>query len=186
MNHKEDVAYAFETLVEMMEDRGVDTTLLRSFQKNELALLMTKSIFSVPVVENMKILFFLLPKFRTSDLKKHLQEVDSPKDHYVLVTKDKAQKLADLKDVSIEAFQLKELQFNISKHMLVPKHVKITDEKELQELKEKFKIRGFSQLPHILKTDPMARYLGLKPHDIVKIIRPSVTAGEYVSYRCCV
>jgi DNA-directed RNA polymerase I, II, and III subunit RPABC1 len=51
---------------------------------------------------------------------------------------------------------------------------------------EKFMIKSKFQLPIILKTDAMAKYLGLKNGDIIKITRVSPTAGEYVVYRCCV
>ena len=41
------------------------------------------------------------------------------------------------------------------------------------------------QLPLILKSDPMSRYLGLKNGDIIKITRNSQSSGEYIVYRCC-
>ena len=41
-------------------------------------------------------------------------------------------------------------------------------------------------LPVILRDDAMARYLGLRPGEVVRILRPSPTSGTYVSYRICV
>ncbi|MEM4034182.1 MAG: DNA-directed RNA polymerase subunit H, partial [Sulfolobales archaeon] len=39
------------------------------------------------------------------------------------------------------------------------------------------------QLPWIRASDPVARELGAKPGDIIRIIRKSQTAGESIAYR---
>ncbi|NOZ81483.1 MAG: DNA-directed RNA polymerase subunit H [DPANN group archaeon] len=66
-------------------------------------------------------------------------------------------------------------------HVLIPKHLKVS-EREKKELLERYHIT-LKELPKILLSDPAIAHLGLEPDDVVKIIRPSPTAGEAVYYR---
>ena len=67
------------------------------------------------------------------------------------------------------------------KHQLVPSHEKISNE-EKEKLMIDMEI-NFKDLPKILKNDPAISELDLKPGDIVKIKRKSLTARETVFYR---
>ena len=77
-----------------------------------------------------------------------------------------------------------DLLVNITHHELVPRHV-LLSKAEKAALLKRYRLKE-TQLPRILTKDPVARYLGLKRTDVVKIIRTSETAGRYASYRLCV
>ena len=72
-------------------------------------------------------------------------------------------------------------EFDILEHELVPRHEVVPPEEAARILKE-LGVRP-EQLPWLRATDPVARRIGAKPGDIVRIYRKSPTAGEIIVYR---
>lgn len=73
------------------------------------------------------------------------------------------------------------INLDVTKHILVPKHVKLSEEEEKKVL-EKFNINK-KQLPRIKISDPAIQGLDAKPGDIIKIERMSTIAGKTDFYR---
>jgi DNA-directed RNA polymerase I, II, and III subunit RPABC1 len=74
------------------------------------------------------------------------------------------------KEIKIELFNQDELQYNITKHFLVPKHevfLKPTDNDYLS-FKKKYHADKF---PIILKSDPVSRFFNFEKNDIIKVTR---------------
>lgn len=85
----------------------------------------------------------------------------------------------------IQIFLMQELMYNPTKHELVPKHEKMNDE-EVKILMDNLKLKAKTQLPLILKTDIIARWLGIQQGDVVRITRYSPTSGKSYYYRYCI
>ncbi len=100
----------------------------------------------------------------------------------ILILKDKENNLVS-KELqkpnykNVEIFIQQSLIFNITRHVLVPEHRVLTEEEE-KSLKFNKK-----ELPTILKTDPVAKYYGMKTGQICRIKRPSTVSGFTYYYR---
>ena len=106
----------------------------------------------------------------------------SPMMNYIM-TKDKELQLIG---GMLQVFYMRELLYNPMKHEYVPKHEKLNEE-EAKAVMEQYLVRHRSQLPVISRTnDPIAKRLGLRHGDIVRITRHNQTSGTYYYYRCCV
>jgi DNA-directed RNA polymerase subunit H (RpoH/RPB5) len=81
-------------------------------------------------------------------------------------------------------FHIKQVVVNMSRHILVPPHRKLTVE-EAKEAIAKLRLTQKSQLPLIKHHDMQSRILGLVPGDIVEVLRPSPTSGVNRVLRIC-
>ncbi len=82
---------------------------------------------------------------------------------------------------NVEFFEQRKMTFNITKHVFVPRHVIMTPEEETQ-VTEKYETPK-SKFPKISVSDPVAKYYGMKPDQMCKIIRNDPEVGLSISYR---
>jgi DNA-directed RNA polymerase subunit H (RpoH/RPB5) len=75
-------------------------------------------------------------------------------------------RLEILSNFAIQIFSVKELQFDIINHSMQPYFEKIDNTQSENHVDVKI----LNKLPSMLRTDPVARYLGCIPGDIIKII----------------
>ncbi len=189
----ETVSKSFKTIIEMLTDRGYD---MSSIDKNAMYETLdadfNRTTFNIILPEGIHVIYHMGNKFKYSEIKKYMEEADEKAAHLVIlvvndnITQSNSKQLAQSHKTAREIHHVKTLQINISKHSLVPKHELIKDQDEIKKIMEEFSLKSKTQLPIILKSDAMAKYLGLKSGDIVRISRYSPTSGLYYIYRICI
>jgi DNA-directed RNA polymerase subunit H len=90
------------------------------------------------------------------------------------------------RNLRLSFFYMDSFQMNPLDHYLVPPH-EIVPKEQHDALMKSLYITQKSQFPFIrYHDDPITRVIGAIPGDIIKITRPSPSAGEYVVYRICI
>lgn len=192
-------------LAEMLEDRGYNAQGLRelaemdeaTFQEmlsptNEEAL--AKLYLTVPhrtlPSESVAIVYCMLSRLGTG-LKGPIAFLEeNPTTQHVIIVSEHYNRLQHGKMMDlgqaygrIEVFELSELLVNPTKYHLVPRH-ELVPEEHREALLAQLRVTE-AQLPRIAQSDPIARWMGLLPGQIVRIHRKSQVAGDYLMYRIC-
>jgi DNA-directed RNA polymerase I, II, and III subunit RPABC1 len=157
---------AYEILTEMIKDRGYLIDKIDSSEDKPYAI-------KAYNISNDGLLCFI-----TNDDKLNIQGI---KDKISILNKENAtrciivykssitssaKKSLDTVNYRFELFALHELQFNVTKHRLVPRHERVTaDEKE--ELNKNYK----GKLPILLQTDAICRYYAFEKGDYIRVTR---------------
>ena len=87
-------------------------------------------------------------------------------------------------DPSAEIFEMEKLVVNPSQYHLVPEHAIVAKEDVAGVLK-RLSVDDVAKLPRILASDIMAKYIGAREGDVVKITRKSPSYGTSTCYRIC-
>ena len=196
-----------QIVLELMEKQGFDVTGYANFSVNEVnAMKMNNQLdmlLETKDKEPIRKAYIRYHLDNTTKLTKNIQEmIDdlfvltetlNKNDMLYIIIKDKPNDtiINELKNIwekdgiFIVVESIKNLQFNILKHSLVPEHIIMTDA-EIQQVMEKYNITHFTQFPDISRFDPVARAIGLRPGQVCKILRPSKTAITHNYYRVCI
>lgn len=202
-----DIQLAIRNLVDMLDGRGEDTSSIRKqIETMEDTNVFTQQLFDEWKTDKTQLIFALSKNFFNNYMKHYVKdpEIDLvalyERSHVLIITsespspsvltnilqKDKAMQSKTTEHALLQVFTLKELQYNPSKHILVPKHELMDNEQEIKELLVKYQVKSKNHLPHMFKTDVMAKWLGLRVGDVVRITRHNENSGVYYYYRCCV
>ena len=86
---------------------------------------------------------------------------------------------------NVEVFTYDALQFNPTKHCLVPKHEVVPAEHEAAVLEQvNIERRAiFKEMQRLLSSDPIARWLGMRTGQICRITRVSEQTGFHTVFR---
>jgi DNA-directed RNA polymerase subunit H (RpoH/RPB5) len=196
------------TLLEMLQDRNVDISNYENFSQEELEILFNKlegkAGFDVSPIDMVfpkekTVVKYIKNKLRMKDVKSFIQgmiEENAVEEEgtLILVLFDNLKTDEELElflegilkasNIYVQIFNIDKLTFNVTKHELVPKH-EIISKEEKDELLKRYNLETEDQLPIIKKSDPVAKYLGLRIGDVCRIIRRSETYGTYTNYRLC-
>ena len=192
-----------KNLLEILEERGFSVANYSNFSITDVGILAENNQLDM-LLENAAIKKKIYIKYYVTKLIKpqniydivedlfHLESILEKKDDLMIVIKDEPNDtlLENIKDIwvtdqiYISLVNIKRLQFNILKHVLVPKHT-ILNENEKEIFMKKYNVLNNSQIPDISYFSPVAIVIGLRPNDIVKIERNSRTSIKADFYRIC-
>ena len=197
-------------ITEMLENRGFDVSPIASFTPfnsiedlEEMSIKLSKNNNEIIQVH------YEVSKTRTNhkQLTKRIEHIvethnNSPTDKSKDLTivfivcdgmtpsvKEAVRLLSTKYNVFIQIFPIRNLMYNVTKHKAVPQHIRIPKTEYasyLTEFLDSLHIDSLDKLPKILDTDPIAMFIGLRPGEMCKIIRPSMSAGKHIVYRYCV
>ena len=201
-----DITSIINNIKEMLVERGDDISL---FEEHELSVDKEEYENDINIIEfqtsKTTVIFALTKKLRKyvmdelknyeGDINNFITKYGNKKNVILIFNNDtisqpvitqlnKYDKLFQKNDGQLQYFHAQQIMFNPTKHEYVPKHIKLS-EKEANEFMNEYMIKSKLYMPFILHNDPIAKWLGLKQGDIVKIVRYNENSGVSFYYRSC-
>lgn len=193
------------TLIDILSDNGYSFTDYNIFSINEVdAMYKTEQLDMITTNNKTNRKIYIKYYFKSKQIKKQdlddiiedlflIENVLQKEDTLIIVTEDepndtiinKIKYLYDQDGIFVVIHNIKRLQFNILQHILVPK-CSILTKTETEELKNRYNLSSVKQLPEVSRFDPQALAICLRPGDVCKYDRKSVTSVTTEYYRICV
>lgn len=186
------------TLLDILETRGYDVEAYRKFSPAEISVAVEafpSLSFQVKKKDDptriCDVRYASISRQKIEEFFDKVDDAAAEKMEMVIMMKEA---VADIHHVTaLKQFMTRKLRVsffsifmivnNPMKHVLVPKH-EIVPQEEHKTLMEKLLLTSKAKFPLIrFHVDPIVRCLGAIPGDIIKITRPSPSAGEYIVYR---
>jgi DNA-directed RNA polymerase subunit H (RpoH/RPB5) len=194
-----------KTILELLEKRGFDIQQYANFSINEIDAMYTNNQLDMllnngETEQKAYIKYYLSAKQikpdSLDDIIEDLFDIEgvlTKKDVLIVIIEDepndtiitKVKYLYDRNGIFVVVHNIKRLQFNILNHRLVPP-CEILSDSEIEDLKKKYKMTTTAQLPEISRFDPQALAVCLRPGQVCKFGRESLTAMTYDYYRVCI
>ena len=194
-----------KTVLELLEKQGFDIKPYANFSINEIDAMYTNDQLDMLITNDNKqqkayIKYYLSAKQIKPDVLDNIIEdlfdiesILTKNDILIVIVEDepndtiitKVKYLYDRSGIFVVLHNIKRLQFNILNHNLVPP-CEILSDAEVDEVKKKYKLSNTMQLPEISRFDPQALAVCLRPGQVCKFERNSLTAMKCDYYRVCV
>jgi len=196
-------------LLDLMKMQGYNVDDYEGFSVSEVNTMKTNNQLDMILEKNkvnadekrqskIYIRYYLAKSLRPQNLQEmiddlfNIEEVLTKSDTLFIVVKDEVNEtlsnalkhIWEQEGIFIVIQNLKRLQFNILKHVLVPPH-RVLSPAETLAIKQKYNVMNDNQFPDISRFDPVAQAIGIRPGQVCEILRPSKTAITAPYYRIC-
>tara|TARA_Y100000389_G_C17264334_1_gene414644 strand:+ start:173 stop:796 length:624 start_codon:yes stop_codon:yes gene_type:complete len=201
-NTVRDIYNSRKYLLEILETRNFNVDDYNNFTFNELAVQYESNqldlLLSDKTNKKIYVKYYISKNLKSQNIYDlvndlhNLEEILTNSDDLIIIINDEPndtikQTVKDIyiaNKIYISVINIKRLQFNILKHVMVPNHTVLDNEQSI-EVKKKYNILNDNQIPDISYFSPVSLVLGIRPGNLVKIDRKSKTAINSEFYRIC-
>jgi len=164
---------AYSTMLEMLQQREYKVT-----QEEDMQILATK-----PDGDPVVVFFSDVPKFNVKSIQSYIAKMNDINVFHSIIVYESSitaftkKAIAQSVEMTFELFAKQDLQYNVTKHRLQPKFIKLPQD-EADIFKEKYG----SRFGVMRKDDPVSRFYAYIRGDVIRVIR-GAGPTEFVTYR---